>query len=74
MPLSMLGLGSKAKVVGLSGKPELNRFLAGLGFIVGNQVNVIQYTFGNNLIVGIGSSRLALDRKMAHCIHILLEE
>lgn len=71
MPLSMLGSGLKAEVVGLRGKPELKKFLADLGFIAGKNVEVIQEIFGKNIIVKIGSSRFAIDRKMAHCVEII---
>lgn len=71
MPLSMLGLGLKAEVVGLRGRPELKKFLADLGFIIGKNVEVIQQIFGDNIIVKIGSSRFAIDRKMAHCVEII---
>ncbi|MBF0216378.1 MAG: ferrous iron transport protein A [Candidatus Omnitrophica bacterium] len=70
MPLSMLGEGLMAEVVGLTGRPELKKFLADLGFIAGKNVEVIQHIFGNNIIVRIGSSRFALDRKMANCVEI----
>lgn len=70
MPLSMLGLGRIAKVVGLNGKPEVKKFLAGLGFIAGEQVRVLQNTSGNNIIIGKGGLRFALDRRTAHCVLI----
>jgi ferrous iron transport protein A len=70
MPLSMLGKGLMAQVVGLRGRPESKKFLADLGFIAGKNVEVIQHIFGNNIIVRIGSARFAIDRKMAHCVEI----
>lgn len=71
MPLSMMGLGSKAIVTELSGKIEVRKFLCELGFVVGKQVEIIQYTVGNSMIVAIDGARLALDRKMAHHIQIM---
>jgi len=37
---------------------------------LGIGIEIIQQTFGDNLIVKIGNSRLALDRRMAMHIHI----
>ena len=71
MPLSMLGLGTNAVVTGLSGKLEFKKLLSELGFVVGKQVEIIQYTIGNNIVFGIGGARLALDKSMAHCVQIL---
>jgi len=70
MPLTMLGIGKKAKIIGLNGKPEIKKFLAELGFIFGKQVEVLQYTFGNNIIIGLGDMRMALDRKIACYVEI----
>ncbi|MBF0384312.1 MAG: ferrous iron transport protein A [Candidatus Omnitrophica bacterium] len=71
MPLSMLGLRNKGVVVGLRGKFDLKIFLAELGFVSGKEVEIMQYTSGNNLIVGLGGCRLALDRSLAHLIEII---
>ena len=70
MPLTLLSIGEKAKIAHITGDSELRLFLTGLGFSLGRGIEIVQHTFGNNLIVKIGNSRLALDRRMALHIHI----
>ena len=75
MPLTLLSIGEKATIVKLTGHPGMRHHLTELGFILGNYVEVIQQSFGDNLIIKLENSRLALDRRMAHHVHInLLQE
>ena len=75
MPLTLLGIGEKARIARITGDSDLRLFLTELGFSLGMGIEIIQQTFGDNLIVKIGNSRLALDRRMAMHIHIdMLEE
>lgn len=76
MPLTLLGVGEKATIAQITGDPDLRMFLTERGFSLGKDIEIVQHTFGNNIIVKIGNTRLALDRRMAHHIHIdmLMEE
>jgi len=75
MPLTLLGIGEKATIAQLTGDSDLRLFLTGLGFSFGAAIEIVQHTFGNNMIVKLGNTRLALDRRMAMHIHIdMLQE
>lgn len=74
MPLTFLGIGEKGRIIGLTGRTKIKQYLAGLGFVLGNKIEVVQRTFGDNMIVALEGGRMALDRKMAHQIDISLEE
>jgi len=67
MPLSMLNLGEKKKVVRINGKDDTRRFLENLGFVEGSEVSVISEISGN-LIVNIKDTRVAIDKAMANRI------
>lgn len=73
MALTFLGIGEKAKVVGIKGKLKLRHYLTELGFTAGRNVEITQQSIGNNLIVALEGGRIALDRKIAHQINIVLE-
>lgn len=69
MPLSMMNVGEKQKVIRINGKDETRRFLEGLGFTEGSEVTVISEISGN-LIVSIRDTRVAIDRAMANRIMV----
>jgi len=71
MPLTYLGVGEKARIAQITGDGDIRLFLIELGFTLGRGIEIIQHTFGDNMIVKIGNSRLALDRKMA--LHIQID-
>lgn len=73
MSLNFLSIGEKAKIVGINGRPQLRKHLIEIGFALGRTIEVVQHTFGNNIIVAVGGSRIALDRKMTQRIDISLE-
>ncbi len=73
MPLTFLGIGEKGKIVGLTGRPKIKQHLANLGFVFGQRIEIVQRTFGDNIIIALEGGRMALDRKMAHQIDISLE-
>ncbi len=74
MTLTLLGIGEKAQVVLLTGQPKMRQYLSGLGFVFGRTVEMIQRAVGDHLIVGLSGARIAIDRKVAHHIHIALHE
>lgn len=73
MLLTFLGIGEKGRIIGLTGCTKVKQYLAGLGFVLGNKIEVVQRTFGDNIIIALEGGRMALDRKMAHQIDISLE-
>ena len=69
MPLLLLNVGEHAVIKRIGGKPEVKQHLSDLGFIVGASSLVVS-KLGDNLIVNIKNSRIALDRGMAKSIFI----
>ena len=69
MPLTMARTGTSGTVRRITGKDEIRRFLAGLGFVEGGKVTVISEV-GGNLIVNVKDTRVALSRTMASRILI----
>ena len=69
MPLSMAKAGETVIIRRITGKDEIRRFLASLGFVEGGTVTVITEVAGN-LIVNVKDTRVALDRAMASRIMI----
>ncbi len=67
MPLTMAKAGKTATIRKISGKDEVRRHLAELGFVVDSDVTVVSEIAGN-LIVQVKDSRIALDRTMANRI------
>ena len=69
MPLLMARRGETNKISAVSGKDEIKRFLANLGFVEGSAVTVISEIDGN-LIVNVKDARIALSKQMAAKIFI----
>lgn len=64
MPLSMASVGDTNIIHKITGKDEVRQHLAELGFVVGEEVTVVN-ALGGNLILSVKGSRIALDRAMA---------
>ena len=69
MPLTMAQTGQSAVIRRITGKDEVRRHLAELGFVVGSEVTVVNEIAGN-VIVQVKNSRVALDKSMANRIMI----
>ncbi|WP_101697370.1 FeoA family protein [Clostridium minihomine] len=69
MPLTMAKAGEKNLIKRITGKDEVRRFLATLGFVEGETVTVISEISGN-MILNIKDTRVALDKTMANRIMI----
>lgn len=69
MPLTMARAGEKNSIKRITGKDEVRRFLASLGFVEGESVTVVSEISGN-MILNIKDTRVALDRSMANRIMI----
>lgn len=67
MPLTMAKMGCPRVIKSITGKDDVRRFLASLGFVEGGSVTVVS-ELGGNLIVGIKESRIALSKGMANRI------
>ena len=69
MPLTMAQSGTVHTVKKITGKDEVRRFLASLGFVEGGSVTVVS-ELGGNLIVNVKDARVALSKSMASRIMI----
>ena len=67
MPLIMLGSGEKKRIVKISGKDKVRRFLEILGVVEGAEVSIVSELAGN-MIVNVKDSRVAIDKNLAKCI------
>lgn len=69
MPLTMAKAGERNLIKKVTGKDEVRRFLASLGFVEGESVTVVSEIAGN-MILNIKDTRVALDKSMANRIMI----
>ena len=67
MPITMAKPGETRTIRKITGKDEVRRHLAELGFVVDSDVTVVSEIAGN-LILQVKNSRIALDRTMANRI------
>lgn len=67
MPLTMAQVGERVTIRKITGRDEVRRHLAELGFVVDSEIQVVSEIAGN-LIVQVKDSRIALDRTMANRI------
>lgn len=69
MPLTFLPAGKEGCIKKITGKDDIRRFLESLGFVAGGKVSMISSS-GDNVILGIRGSRIAISRKLADRIQI----
>ena len=69
IPLNLADSGEVQIIKRIGGTPEVRKHLEDLGFNVGGEVQVIS-TLGENIIVKVKESRVALDGKLASKIMI----
>ncbi len=69
MPLTLAPQGQLNRINHITGKDEVRRFLASLGFVEGEPVTVIS-SMGGNMIIHVKDTRVALDRALASRIYI----
>jgi len=60
----MVSVGDVNVIKKITGRDDVRKHLATLGFVVGEEVTVINQ-LGGNLILSIKDSRIALDRTLA---------
>ena len=64
MPLSMVNVGDVNVIKKITGRDDVRKHLANLGFVVGEEVTVVNQ-LGGNLILSVKNSRIALDQTLA---------
>lgn len=64
LPLTMAQIGETASVKQILGEDHARTFLLNLGFVEGGDVTVVS-ELGENLIVNVKDTRVALSRAMA---------
>ena len=69
MPLTYAKTGEKNYIKKISGKDEVRKHLASLGFVVGERVEIVS-EFSGNMICNIKDSRVAIDKSMAQRIMV----
>ena len=69
MPLALIKIGERARVMSISGNDAVRKHLGSLGLIPGAVVTVVQLADGN-MIVGIQDSRIALNDELTRRIHV----
>lgn len=69
MPLTMIGSGESGYIKKITGKDEVVRHLAELGFVVGECVTVVNELSGN-MILSVKGTRVALDKSMTNRIYV----
>jgi len=69
MPLIYANPGDSQIIKKIGGNPEVKKHLEDLGFNVGGEVSVIN-TLGENLIVKVKESRIALNDDLARRIMV----
>ncbi len=69
MPLTLAPQGQMNRINRITGKDEVRRFLASLGFVEGEPVTVVS-SMGGNMIIHVKDTRVALDRALASRIYI----
>ena len=69
MPLTMVEIGESVIIKKISGRDDTKRVLESLGFIVGSEVTIVS-KFGQNFIINVKDTRVALDQMMAKRIFV----
>ena len=69
MPLTMVEIGESVIIKKISGRDDTKRFLESPGFIFGSEVTIVS-KFGQNFIINVKDTRVALDQTMAKRIFV----
>ncbi|MBQ7603812.1 MAG: ferrous iron transport protein A [Clostridia bacterium] len=69
MPLTLADAGEELIIKKVGGSPEVRQHLENLGFVPGGNVIIVS-KIGENLIVNVKESRIAVDRELAKRIMI----
>lgn len=69
MPLTFGGIGESLIIKKIGGNEEVKRHLKNLGFVEGSKISIIS-KMGDNIIVSVKESRIAISSNMANRISI----
>lgn len=69
MPITLISPGVREQIKKITGRDEIRRHLADLGFSVGTYVTVVSEINGN-VILNVRDSRIALDKSLANRIMV----
>ncbi len=69
MPLSLASVGEENIIKKVGGNPDVKKHLEDLGFVVGGTVVVVA-AMGENVIVNVKDTRIAINDEMARKIMI----
>lgn len=69
MPLTMANVGEEHIIRRIAGLPKVRMHLQNLGFVAGQSVTVVN-RIGENVIVNVKESRVAISKEMAQKIMI----
>ncbi len=69
MPLSMANTGEVVSIKKIAGTDEVRQHLVELGFVIGEEVSIVNKN-GGNLIINVKDSRIALDKTLANRMFI----
>ena len=69
MPLTFADIEEDNIIKRIGGTPEVKKQLENLGFVVGGNVKVVN-RMGNNIIVNVKESRIAISEGMANKIMV----
>lgn len=67
MVLTQVQPGGDYVIHAITGEGEVRLHLEGLGFVPGTRLNVVS-RIGDNLIVNVRGSKVALDASLARCV------
>lgn len=69
MPLAMMKVGEKARVVAITGSDAVKKHLGSLGFVPGAVVSIVNITDGS-MILGIHDSRIAVNEDLTRRVRV----
>ena len=69
MPLSLASVGEENTIKKVGGNPDVKKHLEDLGFVVGGTVVVVA-AMGENVIVNVKDTRIAINDEMARKIMV----
>ena len=69
MPLTFADVGEQNVIKRITGKPETKKHLEDMGFVVGSVITLVS-KFGENVIVNVKDTRIAISAEMATKIYV----
>ncbi|MBQ4288433.1 MAG: ferrous iron transport protein A [Clostridia bacterium] len=69
LPLAFCNEGEDLVIKKINGKDDVTRHLENLGFVVGGNVSIVS-KMGDNVIVSVKESRIAISREMAQKVMV----